>query len=603
MEFVEKKKAVLQTHLKTHLNLLENGDTSNSFTDLLKMLKAELCLDKWFEKNIPIVVYELYRNDKELFNNGFFTVCEEVDKILPSSSQTLNVIYQVLNIILEDMIPIVRLYYFHDLVEYYYEILRHEMDGNNIDITKILSPYSYGRCVKLLLPFVKIQHLKNDKEKIKYNNVDYTVIFENLLSELKEYFTYPSMLREDCYKILNKKLKTTDFELKKFCLKSHNGPRGFIGEYFKLQIYYKHENMDKVLPCFVKFKLSSGQLFEDMADEAFKKEEFFYKIFLPRLHDCGLSSIISCSPECYFIRADECLVLEDLALSGFSSNDMQNILEYRELSIIIKQLAHFHACSIIFEETQTETNKKLYRLNEEYEKYLLDIHFSEEKWGSINKCSAKSIYQFLLLQFENIPKKITMEEFVKRVECLYNSLHENLKSSGKYRNVICHSDLWLGNIMFNSQENEISCKLIDFQLIRYCPPAIDLWFLLFTNTNKNIRQAYTNKLFSEYYEHLHNILNTFKVDLQDIYSETLFSKSMKEFKITALCLSLGYVSVLCCPKNVLPISTPENLSAALRFLLVDRSEVLGKALNDKCYNLRIRDLVEDLYLLCEENIG
>lgn len=603
MDFVKAKQSGLWNQLKKDAKLLlQQDDSNNEFGILFQSLKVEPSFYKWLKKTLPDLIYHGCKHDKELFNKGFQTLCETVHLEYQNSAKILNMLYQMLKLVLEDTIPMVRLYFFHDIVEHYYHMLKEEIEGMNVDFTTIISLPTYERCIKLLIPFVKIEIIKKSFTKYKANDLDQMLTMETLVSELKEYFMCPNLLIEDCYRILESKLNSKDFQLHKYHSDAAVGSTGFIGEYFKLKIYYKYQNRNEILQVFVKFMLSTGQIFGDMAEESFKKEEFFYRTFIPQLHKCGLNSVLNFLPECYFIRSNDCVVLEDLTLAGFSSLDYQNLLQYNELSLIIKQLAKLHACSILFEEEQIKNEQKIYRLNDEYGKYLIDVNFSDEKWGELNKCAARNIYEFFLIKFPEIPKKMTINEFINKVKSLYRGLHEKLSCVYKYRSVICHGDMWLGNIMFKTSANDIFCKLIDFQLIRYCPPALELWFLLYTNTNKEVRLAYSDILFNEYYEELTNIVSSFNSDISKAYSKNHFLESIEVLKISALCLSLGYVALLYCPKNLLPLPSKDSMAETIRFYLEDRSEVYSKALQDECYRIRMKDLLEELYILCEKDV-
>jgi thiamine kinase-like enzyme len=80
------------------------------------------------------------------------------------------------------------------------------------------------------------------------------------------------------------------------------------------------------------------------------------------------------------------------------------------------------------------------------------------------------------------------------------------KPSDKYRNILCHGDLWLNNILFKLDEDgkPTDAALVDFQIIRYVPPAMDIVMFLHATTTRDFRER-----------HILELLMTYQVALQD----------------------------------------------------------------------------------------
>lgn len=54
---------------------------------------------------------------------------------------------------------------------------------------------------------------------------------------------------------------------------------------------------------------------------------------------------------------------------------------------------------------------------------------------------------------------------------------------------MCHRDTWANSIMFrrDSTGKPIGCYLIDFQFLRYSPPALDFMFCIYLTTDRATR--------------------------------------------------------------------------------------------------------------------
>ena len=70
-------------------------------------------------------------------------------------------------------------------------------------------------------------------------------------------------------------------------------------------------------------------------------------------------------------------------------------------------------------------------------------------------------------------------------------------------NVICHGDLWRSNIMFDDCSPP-SCILVDFQMLRYASPSLDIAQLLYVHADPECRRRFELSLLQYYYSALHS---------------------------------------------------------------------------------------------------
>ncbi|KAG5867314.1 hypothetical protein JTB14_017852 [Gonioctena quinquepunctata] len=343
---------------------------------------------------------------------------------------------------------------------------------------------------------------------------------------------------------------------------------------------------------FAKFLPTTNETVKDISILAFKKEAFIYRDFIPKLKEVGFQGIADIAPDCYFIRTGNVMVFDDLPISNYTSSDLSIPEGYEWLSLAFKKLAQFHACSILLE------NKCDMKIESEYKEYLNEVFWAREESssGGVMKCSVRTTIEYFVSKFPDLLKYSTLNECKRKIESAFDLMYRQIIMSEKHMNVICHGDVWAANILTKKVENiPKSCYLIDFQLIRYCPPMVDVLFLLYMNTTKQIRSEYKLKLLDIYYEAQMNILKEYNMNIEDIYSKQDFLSLYREFESTAICQAICYQQILLVPKKTLHAINNDELISK-NFYQIDRSDIFDEVLEtDEEYRTRMRAIMEDLY--------
>lgn len=148
----------------------------------------------------------------------------------------------------------------------------------------------------------------------------------------------------------------------------------------------------------------------------------------------------------------------------------------------VKSLSKFHSCSFILDQHFTSKTGQKTVVGEVFKQYLEEINFDKSNpdcWFMY--LGGKLISEYFIDKFSDICIKLSKEEFKRRADIEVEKAFENVKRSQKFYNVICHGDMWGSNILSNSN---MDCVFVDYQMIRYCPPVVDLIFVLYINTNK-----------------------------------------------------------------------------------------------------------------------
>ncbi|XP_067008129.2 uncharacterized protein [Anabrus simplex] len=300
---------------------------------------------------------------------------------------------------------------------------------------------------------------------------------------------------------------------------------GFLGDHDLVQVtvFVCGQEKAQELKFFLKTLPRCDEYYTKfiLSTDAFVKEIIVYcNVFeLFKKH-----SLLLCDPEvtpwaprCYFTRTD-LLVLEDLAAEGFKLFNKREYMSYQFCELVIKLLADFHAASVICEERESEASGKVFKLNEEYPSINIEGEFVETD----GKSQLKHWFQAGIKAMFTLVSKLNMygnnsEHFNKISGTFKNKcelMFEFVKPSNVYKNVICHGDLWPNNLMFRFEadgETPNEVRLLDFQLVRYAPPALDVMMFLHMVSSREFRRAHLEALLSLYYERFNGALQSHSV--------------------------------------------------------------------------------------------
>ncbi|KAJ8916043.1 hypothetical protein NQ315_010911 [Exocentrus adspersus] len=431
-----------------------------------------------------------------------------------------------------------------------------------------------------------------------------------LSQELYLYVLYPKINIEDCFKIA-KEVVGIDYNFLSYELVEANGLLGALGQYYKLKLTINKAGDDVVLNLFAKFMIDFPKDAFPRGEDAFPRvgdafpkdgpptlslqEEFVYTVFVPELKNIGLGNICDFLPRCYFMRSSDVMVFEDLTYSDYEAVNSEEPYSYEMLLLVVKKLAKMHACSLLYEEITSKGSGETTKINVQFSKYVMgfsqavDTKFKD----TIHYCNVNTTVNYIYNQFPDVAKEITMEEFRERSRNIFDSVLDKMKTSGKYRNVICHGDLWGGNMLFKFKDTRpVDCFLVDYQMIKYCPPAQDLMAFLYINTRTN----YLSKLINDYYTEMSTIFKRYSFDLSTVYPYEVFMDSCEYMKSYAVWQAAAYYPSSLDRKKVQDLLG--SVEETVQFFAVDKTEVLKVLMKHDWIRSRFREIVEHLYDLC-----
>lgn len=574
--------------------------------------------DMW-RKNV------LFRYEKDLP-----VACKLIDfqliKYYPPMYDVLKFLYQVTT-------AETRQHHMDELTWMYYDWLCVELKNGGVDANKVIPVDEFVASIKYILPCVKIEalyyytfqrtgfdfleKLMTDEEAFAaYTFVDRSPIVsekyyegsyfkkwvDEMLFEVKDLIFKNGFSTEDCHTTIRNRLQSTNYTLVKYELNPVTEPNGFLGIHKKMRAFVNQKGKSEILQFFAKFLPTSE--FQEFAIKsgAFDNETFMYDCVFKMMISAGIEDILDCVPSCYFTRRNDVLIFEDLNVRGYVPLNKHKALHYNQLCVIVPTLAKMHACCLILEEKLSK-NGNPFRIVQKFAENLKEVCYIdvEDHIGKrpIQAC-IKGIKTHIDL-FSDPESTITDDEFKRKAEKIYGKLmYEYSSPSTKYRNVICHGDLWASNILMKYENDKpVKCKLVDFQGVKRCPPAQDLMALIYLTTSRKFRANYMNEIIDIYHKHLGQTLAKYGYDVETLVPYNDFLDSCEYYKVFAIAQSVTHFHFI--------MATSEEMSELFKdadlcrsSFYDDRSELITKMCNKNAqYKFMLGQCIRDFRILCE----
>ena len=439
--------------------------------------------------------------------------------------------------------------------------------------------------------------------------------------ESVEINVYADLLsREEWCDIIAKKLQTSGFDL----LETNIGllsedQMGFMGDHLKLQatVLLHRGNQKQKSEFFAKSVPMRNKAFQEYVEtiQAFKKEAGFFTNLLPDLKKYMIKSKKSLEDEdnssghfwtceCYLSKPN-IIVLEDLFALGFQHTDNRSPLDYDHCILTLQTLACFHAASLIFEEREPKisTSGKACQIIDTYP----DIFF-ETEWvtteGHPGNRFMKASLKGMMSMLEYLPNYGRNYEnydvICKKLPQTLEQICDFVKPSTKFRNVVCHGDLWVNNIFFKYDDSNkpIEARFVDFQLIRYNPPASEVMWFLHLVTTKHFRESNMDVFLATYYQSFSSELLNHHLDADQLLSWSEFTESCNFYQTAGRMAAALYFQQCMMTGDYLQkvFSDPSHMTM---FQLTDKSQYLIECYqNDPVFRERNIQVLEEMIEYC-----
>ena len=467
--------------------------------------------------------------------------------------------------------------------------MKEETRRYGVDIAKILTEDDFYLSVHYVLPLIKLEATILDQN-------------DTTTQELEEILNCQLLSRENCYVIVKNKLGTTNYDFLRYQVTPLSDVSGFLGEYHKAEIKILHLSQENTIDTFIKSSPKSGIPMEIARDtDSFRREVFLYETLVRQMQKYGINTINECLPACYFHRPKEFMVFEDMSLINYHNVDALKPLEFPLLVLLTQTLAKFHACSLILEEKMSMEVGKPYRLMDVYGSYFTEPLFfenEEHKGSRAFMVGIKSVLTAVEL-FTEIQTDENQRNFRNFWPKLKELFYTVIRPSDRFRNVLCQCDLRTSNIMVRFQDHKPeNCVLVDFQIVRYSPPAYDLLSVLHLMTDRSTRLKHEDDLIQIYYEELGKVLGSYGYSVDEVYPYEDYIEGIKYMKPQmVLQAAIDCVLTMCTPEEISEFLSDEEKCRYVYF--EDRTEFMtAMCQKSGLYRNRLKECILDIYDYC-----
>ncbi|XP_049532677.1 uncharacterized protein LOC125949578 [Anopheles darlingi] len=375
------------------------------------------------------------------------------------------------------------------------------------------------------------------------------------------------------------------------------GHPGYIGDYSYLRITYQRTKQDRIEMArfFVKSTPRYDAELRKMVEACgiFRKEAVFYD----KLHahyQRDPVKVNKWAPDCYLAR-NELIVLEDLSQTRYRTMPFQKLFREQHMQLVFDRLAQMHACAIEFEVNQLNGRS----IDAVYgEEILFETTFTPTSGWFV--AGMKGILTVALERshYSKDPTKraIIEEQMMSRMEHIYALS----KPTDQFRCTVVHRDLWFNNFMFQPApkdtdcDNPLDCLLIDFQLARYLPPAVDFQCALYLLTDRAQREQQRERFIEFYYNSFQQKLALLGLDAALLLPRAQFEETLAHYRLVGLVWAgvlHGFVNF---PQGMMDDLHQSDSDTYTRMSMVNRDDFILKYYDcDRFYRDRMDDVVNE----------
>nr|CAD7577064.1 unnamed protein product [Timema californicum] len=334
----------------------------------------------------------------------------------------------------------------------------------------------------------------------------------------------------------------------------------------------------------------TGQLIKQFLKEAklFEKESHLYEVLLPKMYTLleykvGVEVFKPFAPMPFKSHRPETIILEDLAEKGFKMANRRERLDLNHCVLALKALGRFHALSVAIIEEEPS-------ILENYPESMF-----KESMKEMNEQFVPVILESLAAVVDKWPGYEPFGEKIRghKKNCV-DILLELVKPKEGVLNVLNHGDFWVNNMLFKYSEEtgEVDdIRMIDFQIVRYGSPALDLHYFLLSSTNDEVRDDQLDFLLEEYHRSLASNLQLLGLNPDLLSIETL-KKQFEDYWFFGFYSACFLFSVIVAD----PSEALEFDSMTKEDLETGKANPMAKAYNGKNFKIAFQKLLRFLEL-------
>ncbi|XP_062555327.1 uncharacterized protein LOC134220323 [Armigeres subalbatus] len=237
------------------------------------------------------------------------------------------------------------------------------------------------------------------------------------------------------------------------------------------------------------------------------------------------------------------ILLEDLRNRDFSMWNKLEPINYEHAKLLLIQLGRFHALSLVMKSQRPD-------LFEPFKVPDVMVPTMEENGQLVSMFTTALDAAISILD----PSE---EKATFKMEALRNDFFTTLQNCVDPERaepfaVLNHGDCWVNNLMYRYQDGAPrEVVLLDWQLVRYGSPVLDLLYFLFCCTDESLRERHFDELVRIYYTALKDLVEILGSDIMDVFPLTALLRQLKSFGKFAVIMAALDIPVLCTdPANI-----------------------------------------------------
>ncbi|XP_031829402.1 uncharacterized protein LOC116425595 [Nomia melanderi] len=399
----------------------------------------------------------------------------------------------------------------------------------------------------------------------------------------------------DIDKIVERKLHSNNFRVLNWSLDSLAETNGFLGSYYILTVTVKADDKSTELKFFAKTPppIGSTQYNFLIQHNTFNKEITVYNDLIPMI---GRGKGLKWVPDYYLGKNNTIIVLENAIVSGYETLNKYVPFDVEHCILTVRSLAIFHSrCLILDEKLRRSTGQTIM---DYFGHVLVEVGFLENDPLARQYRYACSVAACALVDFLEDITEDQRSVLKKRISKWIEMMPKLLESSTKFRNLICHRDIWVNNILFkkDSTGKPIGCYIIDYQFIRYSPPATDFILSLYLNTSRVVRKENFDFFVDVYCDTMQSELASEGLDMQECLPRAEFVESCQQLRNMALIYCIMNLQIMLLSKEAVDKYFAGSMDGMEDVMYGDRRVelVLSQCRSMKAYQTRLIDILEEI---------
>ncbi|XP_063536701.1 uncharacterized protein LOC134746281 [Cydia strobilella] len=270
------------------------------------------------------------------------------------------------------------------------------------------------------------------------------------------------------------------------------GIAGFLGDHFRLTVRIKLEGRLVTIPLFVKsLPLNNAPKADFINQYHFNKKEVAIFKLIDEMDIEGPNPFVANA----LLYNESILVMRDLTPEGYTTTNQLETFDLPHVLVTLASVARFHAAFANHETKKALALQRPYSVIEEHGTVTVENNFKDTPWVHAGAKLSANIIKNFSNKYRSLPdlEAKLLKQFLEACDELIE--HKDTL------NVVLHKDLWINNIMFKYENGEpINSILVDFQCVRYGPPAFDVTFFIYNTTSRSFRDQHEATYLKHYFE-------------------------------------------------------------------------------------------------------